>query len=126
MDRNLLDPRSWNVRARSAAAAALVVTICLVLAGGALLLVLYRTLEHSARDAADARARQIVEQLRTAAPGDLDSSLFATDGQVGTIQVVDSAGTVVAASPGADRLPVAFAPVPPGESRYLGNFYVCG
>jgi len=126
MDRNLLDPRSWNVRARSAAAAALVVTICLVLAGGALLVVLYRTLEHSARDAADTRARQIVEELRTAAPGGLDSSLFATDGQIGTIQVIDSAGIVVAASPGADRLPVTFEPVPPGDSRYLGNIDLGG
>ncbi|MFC9552485.1 sensor histidine kinase [Rhodococcus sp. NPDC056960] len=121
MHRNLLDPRSWNVRARSAAAAALVVTICLALSGGALLLVLYRTLENSARDAADARARQIVEELRTTAPDDLEGSLFATDGEIGTIQVVDAAGTVVAASPGAEDLPIVLDPVPPGESRYRGN-----
>ncbi|TQC46031.1 HAMP domain-containing protein [Rhodococcus sp. WS4] len=121
MHRNLLDPRSWNVRARSSAAAALVVTICLALAGGALLLVLYRTLENSARDTAEARARQIGEQLRTATPGALDTSLFATDGQIGAIQVIDTAGTVVAASPGAEDLPIAFEPVPPGGSQYLGN-----
>src|SRR6476620_9882817 len=121
MHRNLLDPRSWNVRARSAAAAALVVTICLALSGGAMLLVLYRTLENSARDAADARARQIVEELRTTAPDDLEGSLFATDGEIGTIQVVDAAGTVVAASPGAEDLPIVLDPVQPGESRYRGN-----
>lgn len=123
MDRRSLHPGSWNVRVRSTAAAVLAVTLCLILAGGALLLVLYRTLEHSARDAADSRARQIIEQLHTQTPQELDSSLLATDGQVGAIQILDHRGNVVATSAGIPSSPVLASPLPPGDTAYLGNLH---
>ena len=77
-------------------------------------------LEHSARDAADSRAHQIIEHLRTEAPQELNASLLATDGQIGAIQILDTAGNVVAASPGTAS-PVLAAPLPPGETASLGR-----
>ncbi len=73
-------------------AATVVVTLCLLLAGGALLVVLFQSLESSARLTADARAAQVAEQLTTEPPSQLDESLLATDSQVGVVQVVDPAG----------------------------------
>ena len=84
-----LKPIRASVRTRSAIAAAVVMMICLVLASGALLLVLYRSLESTAQNAAAARADQISTQLRTDSPRDVDSSLLATDSQIGAVQIVD-------------------------------------
>ncbi|QTJ71039.1 HAMP domain-containing histidine kinase (plasmid) [Rhodococcus sp. ZPP] len=123
MDRRSLNPERWNVRVRSTAAAVLAVTVCLLLAGGALLFVLYRTLEHSARGAADSRAHQIIEQLHTQPPQELDPSLLATDGQIGAIQILDNHGNVLATSTGIPSSPVLASPLPPGESAYLGNLH---
>ncbi|MFE5707344.1 sensor histidine kinase [Rhodococcus koreensis] len=120
MDRRSLHPGNWNVRVRSTAAAVLTVAVCLLVAGGALLFVLYRTLEHAARDAADSRSHQITEQLHAQPPQELDTSLLATDGQIGAIQILDNQGKVVAASAGAAS-PVLASPLPPGESADLGN-----
>ncbi|MDH6284396.1 sensor histidine kinase [Prescottella agglutinans] len=116
-----LNPRRWNVRARSAVAAALVVIFCLVLAGGAMVFVLYRALGQSARDAADARAQQIATQLQNASPTSLDPGLLATDDQVGVIQVLGSDRSIVVESAGAAQSPLA-APLPePGEVKSVGR-----
>ncbi|MCL2535107.1 MAG: two-component sensor histidine kinase, partial [Nocardiaceae bacterium] len=116
-----LDPRRWNVRARSAVAAALVVIFCLVLAGGAMVFVLYRALGQSARDAADARAQQIATQLQNASPTSLDPGLLATDDQVGVIQVLGPDRSVVVESAGAPPSPLA-GPLPgAGEGETLGR-----
>ncbi|WP_430335480.1 sensor histidine kinase [Rhodococcus sp. ACT016] len=116
-----LDPRRWNVRARSATAAALVVIVCLVIAGGAMVFVLYRALEQSARDAADVRAQQIAMQLQNVSPAALDPGLLATDDQIGVIQVVGADHSVVAESTGAPPSPLATPTLGPGEEVSLGR-----
>ena len=70
-----LSPMRAGVRTRSALAAALVMTVCLAIAGGVLLLVLYRSLESTAQGAAAARAEQIRTQLSTDTPRELDPSV---------------------------------------------------
>ncbi|MFZ0834432.1 MAG: histidine kinase dimerization/phospho-acceptor domain-containing protein, partial [Mycobacterium sp.] len=121
MNAQILRPARWSVRTRSTVAATLVVTLGLAVAFGATLLVLFHTLQRSARGAADARAGQIVQQLRSDAPGDLDPSLLATDGQVGVIQVLDPGGAVVAASVGSPPTPLVQPTVPPSGSAFLGR-----
>ena len=110
-----------GVRTRSALAAALVMTVCLAIAGGVLLLVLYRSLESTAQGAAAARAEQISTQLRTDTPRELDPSLLATDSQIGAVQVVDSAGTVLAASNGAPASPLVTTSLSNGQARSVGR-----
>lgn len=78
---DLLRPRSWTVRVRSAVASTVVVAVCLVIAGGALLGVLYNSLENSARSAAAARGLQVAEQLESDTAAQIDDSLLATDGR---------------------------------------------
>jgi signal transduction histidine kinase len=114
-------PSQWTVRARTTVAATVVVTLCLMLAGGALLLVLFRSLETSARASADARAVQLVEQLQTDAPADLDRSSLATDSQVGVVHVIDQSGKIVAQSAGGPSTPLSSATVAPGSTRFLGR-----
>ena len=65
-------PSRWTVRTRSAVASTLVVAICLLLAGGALLLVLFRTLESSAQATAASRTAQLADQLHTERAAELD------------------------------------------------------
>src|SRR3546814_10704336 len=103
---DLLRPRSWTVRVRSAVASTVVVAVCLVIAGGALLGVLYNSLENSARSAAAARGLQVAEQLESDTAAQIDDSLLATDGQIGIIQVIDGSGTVRAQSRGDGAPPV--------------------
>jgi signal transduction histidine kinase len=116
-----LKPIRASVRTRSAIAAAVVMMICLALASAALLLVLYRSLESTAQNAAAARADQISTQLRTDSPRDVDPSLLVTDSQIGAVQIVDVAGTVLAASNGAPRSPLTTAPLSAGQSRSVGR-----
>ena len=116
-----LNPMRAGVRTRSALAAALVMTVCLAIAGGVLLLVLYRSLESTAQGAAAARAEQISTQLRTDTPRELDPSLLATDSQIGAVQVVDSAGTVLAASNGAPASPLVTTSLSNGQARSVGR-----
>ena len=110
-----------SVRTRSALAAAVVMTLCLAIAGGVLLLVLYRSLESTAQDAAAARAEQISAQLRTDTPREVDPSLLATDSQIGAVQIVDDTGTVLAASNGAPTSPLVTASLSPGQARRMGQ-----
>src|SRR5271157_763818 len=84
-----LNPMRVSVRTRSTVAAAVVMTVCLAIAGGVLLLVLYRSLETAAQKAAAARA----------------------------VQIVDVAGTVLAASNGAPRSPLVTVSLSNGQAR---------
>lgn len=111
----------WTVRMRSTAAAALVVTLGVALASAAMLLVLYHTLRQSTQAAAQARAGQLVEQLRGDAAGDLDPGLLGTDAQVGVIQLLDSRGRVIRASAGAPTAPLVSIAVPPAEAVSVGR-----
>ncbi|WP_206489755.1 ATP-binding protein [Rhodococcus sp. KRD162] len=130
LGRDLLRPRSWTVRVRSAVAATVVVAVCLIAAGGALLGVLYTSLEDSARSAAAARVALIAAQWGT---GDRDengprveNSLLATDGQVGIVQVVDASGKVLTSSPGDASTPLTTQQVSPSEVQDLGRISVPG
>ena len=106
---------------RTSVAATLVVTLCLVLAGVALLFVLFRTLETSARGAANARAHQVADELQTEKPEDLDRSMLATDSQVGMVQVVDSSGRLIAQSAGSPAAPLWRGTIAPGQTEFLGE-----
>jgi signal transduction histidine kinase len=116
-----LNPMRASVRTRSAVAAAGVMTVCLAIAGGVLLLVLYRSLESTAQNAAAARAEQISLQLRTDTPRELDPSLLVTDSQVGAVQVVDDTGIVLAASNGSPTSPLATPSLSAGQARSMGR-----
>ncbi|MEZ0366522.1 sensor histidine kinase [Mycobacterium sp. pUA109] len=94
-------------------------TICLALACGVLLLVLYLSLAYTGHTAAAARAERIGTQLRTDAPRDLDPSLLVTDGQIAAVQVVDADGKVVAASTGALGRPLTSLSLSDGQVRRL-------
>ncbi|MGU3432458.1 sensor histidine kinase [Actinomycetes bacterium M1A6_2h] len=120
----LVRPRRWTVRSRSAVASTVVVAFCLILAGGALLIVLYNSLENSARTSADSRTTQIVEQLESMAPNGIDDALLTVDSQVGIVQIVDPSGVVVAQSPGDSFEPLVEQQVSPGDSAYLGRIQV--
>ncbi|WP_240163549.1 sensor histidine kinase [Mycolicibacterium sphagni] len=96
-------------------------TVGMGVASAAMLLVLYHTLQRSAQQAAEARAQQLVEQLRNDVPADLDPGLLGTDGQVGIIQIMDRHGTVVAASSDAPAAPLVPDTVSPGQSVFLGH-----
>ena len=117
----LASPSQWTVRTRTTVAATAVVTLCLMLAGGALLVVLFRSLQTSAESTADARAAQVVEQLRSEPVADLDRSMLATDSQVGMVQVVDRNGKIIVASAGSPTAPVSLAQIPPGSQVSLGR-----
>ncbi|MCW2687778.1 MAG: signal transduction histidine kinase [Mycobacterium sp.] len=119
--RAVASPSQWTVRTRTAVAATAVVTVCLMLAGTALLVLLFRSLESSARSAAEARAGQVSEQLATEAPAELDRSLLATDSQVGVVQVVDQNGKVVAQSLGSPGAPLSSRSIAPGTTAFLGR-----
>lgn len=110
-----------GVRTRSALAAAVVMTICLAVVSGLLLLVLYRSLESTAEAAAGLRAERIATQLRSDDLDDLDSTLLATDSQVGVVQVVGATGVILAASNGAPRSPLAAVSLDEGQIRHLGR-----
>jgi signal transduction histidine kinase len=116
-----LNPMHASVRTRSALAAAVVMTLSLAIAGGVLLLVLYRSLEFTAQGAAAARAEQISTQLRTDTPRDVDPSLLVTDSQIGAVQIVDGTGTVLAASNGAPQSPLATPSLRDGQARSVGR-----
>ncbi|MDT5285942.1 MAG: hypothetical protein QOF88_831 [Mycobacterium sp.] len=117
----LASPSQWTVRTRTTVAATVVVTLCLMLAGGALLVVLFQSLATSAKSTADARAEQVVEQLRTEPAADLDRAMLATDSQVGMVQVVDRSGKIIIASAGSPNLPVSSAQIAPGSRTSLGR-----
>jgi signal transduction histidine kinase len=109
---------------RSAVASTLVVAICLLLAGGALLFVLFRSLEASARATAASRTAQLVDQLVTETPADLDRAMLATDSQVGVVQVVDQSGALVAQSAGGPSEPIAGLRLSPRATQFVGRVQI--
>jgi signal transduction histidine kinase len=117
-------PSRWTVRTRSAVASTLVVALCLLLAGGALLLVLFRSLEGSAQAMAASRAAQLVDQLQTESPADLDRAMLATDSQVGVVQVIDQSGALVAQSAGSPSQPVVSRNLSPGAREPVGRVQI--
>jgi signal transduction histidine kinase len=96
-------------------------TLCLAIAGGVLLLVLYRSLESTAQGAAAARAEQISAQLRSDTPREVDPSLLVTDSQIGAVQIVDATGTVLAASNGAPTSPLVTTSLSNGQAGSVGR-----
>jgi len=110
-----------GVRTRTALAAAAVMTACLAIAGGLLLLVLYRSLESTAETAAGLRAEHIAAQLRSGDFDDLESALLATDGHIAVVQVVGASGMIRAASNGAPRSPLTAVTLADGQARYVGR-----
>ena len=115
----LASPSQWTVRTRTTVAATVVVTLCLMLAGGALLVVLFRSLETSAESTADARAAQVVEQLRSEPGADLDRRCWRPTARSAWCRSSIDPATLVA-SAGGPPAPVASAQTPPG-SRYLSD-----
>ncbi len=113
--------RRWTVRARSAVAAALVVTVGMAAASTTMLWVLYQSLARSTQAAAETRSAQLAEQLREEYPTDLDPGLLGTDGQIGAIQLLDRSGAVIARSAGAPARPLAGVVLPPGDSVSVGQ-----
>lgn len=111
----------WSVRTRSTVVAAVVVTIGIGVASAAMLIVLYQTLQGSTQAAATFRAGQLVEQLRTDGPAELDPGLLGTDGQIGVIQVLDDRGVLRLASAGAPKTPLAAMVVPAGQTVTVGR-----
>lgn len=116
-----VQPLHAGVRTRSALAAAVVMTICLAIAAGILLAVLYQSLESTAETAAGLRAERIAAAVRSDDLDDLDSTLLATDGQIGVVQIVGEAGVIRAASNGAPRSPLVAVSLGDGQARYLGR-----
>ncbi len=114
----------WSVRTRSAVASTFVVALCLLLAGGALLLVLFRSLEGSTQAMAASRTAQLADQLHTESAADLDEALLATDSQVGVVQVIDQSGVLVAQSAGSPPEPVVHQTLPPGSTQRFGRVQI--
>jgi len=94
------------VRVRAAVAAVLVLAATLTLAAGALLCLLQSSLQSSADDAASARAAQIALHLLSDPLPEIDPTVLATNGRTTVIQVLDTAGRVVASSAGAPTTPL--------------------
>lgn len=118
---SILHPSRWSVRARSTVASTLVIALCLVIAGVALVFVLANSLEVSARDSSDARATQVVEQLESKSAADLDPSLLSTDSQIGIVQIVDADHRIVAQSPGTTSGVLSNSVLSPGDAAAYGR-----
>jgi signal transduction histidine kinase len=112
-----VDPARWGLRARSAAAAALVVGVVLVLGAGAVLRLLDLSLVRSVEAAAAGRADTIAARLRDLGPQQLDPSLFAVDGRVTVVQILDRAGRPLRASGAAATAPLITDPLPAAGER---------
>jgi signal transduction histidine kinase len=95
-----------GISARSAAVSAVVVLVALTIAGAALDAVLYRSLLTGVDGAAAGRARDIAEALRSDAPDDLESDLFAVDERVVAVQLIAPDGKVMRRSGSAPERPL--------------------
>lgn len=105
-------PRLRSVRARTAAVASLVVGIALVIASAGLVLGLRMSMTNDLRTTADLRADDVADVLSTAEqPGDI----AVDDEEEMFVQVLDSDGRVVQASPNLGD-EAAVATLEPGQS----------
>ena len=110
---------------RTSVAATLVVTVCLVLAGAALLFVLFRTLETSARAGRECPCPP--GGRRDCRPGMLRiwiDRCWLPTARWAAVQVVDSSGRLVAQSTGSPSTPLSRGMIAPGESEFLGQVEV--
>ncbi|RJO69482.1 sensor histidine kinase [Nocardia panacis] len=99
-------PARWGLRVRSALISGVAVAVVLLLGSAAVLLLVYRSLLGSVDAAVEARAFDIVGQLRDTAPDRLPAAVFVPSNHVEFVQVLDASGRVVRASEGApDRVP---------------------
>ncbi|WP_051163371.1 ATP-binding protein [Nocardia transvalensis] len=115
----LWTPSRWGLRVRSALAAAGVVALVLGFGAAVMLWLLHRSLTNTIDAAADARLDDLVTQLRTTAPADLNPALLAPGGYVEAVQIADAGGAVVRASADAP----AGVPLDPGTvtGRPIGH-----
>ncbi|WP_405484570.1 sensor histidine kinase [Nocardia sp. NBC_00511] len=88
-------PSRWGLRIRSAIAAALTVGAVLLIAAGALLALLNRSLLREVDAAASTRADAIAGELTRTTVAELPTSLFDASGQVAVVQVLDVRGGLV-------------------------------
>ncbi|MEC3952609.1 ATP-binding protein [Nocardia sp. CDC153] len=89
-----LRPSHWGLRIRSAIAAALTVGAVLLLAAGAMLGLLNRSLLREIDAAAGTRADAIAGELTRGSLADLPESLVEATGQIGVVQIVDARGRI--------------------------------
>ncbi|GAB3208306.1 sensor histidine kinase [Nocardia tengchongensis] len=92
--REWLRPSLWGLRIRSAVVAALTVGAVLLLAAGAMLGLLNRSLLREIDTAASTRVDAIAGELTRTAVAELPDSLFEVTGQVGVVQVIDAQGRI--------------------------------
>ncbi|MDY6807927.1 MAG: HAMP domain-containing sensor histidine kinase [Actinomycetota bacterium] len=97
--------RQWrtSVRARLTVLGAGMLTLALTVAAGVVLFVLYHSLISSADAATSARATEIADSAAAAGVAGIDPTLLVRTDTVDLVQVLDSSGTVLAASPGDRR-----------------------
>ncbi|MFF3571587.1 sensor histidine kinase [Nocardia jiangxiensis] len=95
-----LRPSRWGVRIRSAVTAALVVGVVLLIAAGAMLGLLRRSLTHQLDTAADTRTTQIADELRHSDGHRIPEGLLAVEGQVVAVQVIAPDGQIAWRSAG--------------------------
>jgi signal transduction histidine kinase len=99
-------PANWGISTRSAVLSAAVVFVAVLVAGGGLVFVLYRTLLSSVDDAAAGRVRDTVAALNFDTAAELDGSLLATDQRVVAVQIIGADGRVVQRSDSAPNTPL--------------------
>ncbi|MGW2665793.1 sensor histidine kinase [Nocardia tengchongensis] len=92
--REWLRPSRWGLRIRSAVVAALTVGAVLLLAAGAMLGLLNRSLLREIDTAASTRVEAIAGELTRTSVAELPDSLFEVTGQVGVVQVIDAQGRI--------------------------------
>ncbi|MFD6355599.1 sensor histidine kinase [Nocardia tengchongensis] len=92
--REWLRPSRWGLRIRSAVVAALTVGAVLLLAAGAMLGLLNRSLLREIDTAASTRMDAIAGELTRTSVAELPDSLFEVTGQVGVVQVIDEQGRI--------------------------------
>ncbi|WP_293343353.1 HAMP domain-containing sensor histidine kinase [Mycobacterium sp.] len=95
-----------GISARSAAVSAIVVLCALTIAGAGLDGILYRTLLASVDYASAERVRDIVKDLQSDSPAELDNALMNTDQRVIATQLIAPDGTVVKRSASAPQTPL--------------------
>jgi signal transduction histidine kinase len=95
-----------GISARSAAVSAIVVLCALTIAGAGLDAILYRSLLASVDYASAERVRDIVKDLQSDSPAELDNALMNTDQRVIATQLIAPDGTVVKRSASAPQTPL--------------------
>lgn len=114
----VLNRHFGGVRIRLTILATVLLAVALAVAAVIMLLVLHRSLLNSADAATGARATEISATLRAESLRGLDSATLTTSKDLDVIQVLDTTGTVVAATAGHRTAPLV-SPVPAGTRRIV-------